>query len=131
MALLTMKKLDTGRIEIEPRDDKYLLFTIYEDGELLEEDMVLVRDYLDQYEDKVSIVIVKNGENWLAPGAITTMYMDAAARIKAVVYLNREYDANYAAQSYLHGIKVTSCRTLEEAVQWVEQFGPLPKPRTL
>ena len=124
-------KLDTGRIEIEPRDDKYLLFTIYEDGELSEKDIVLVRDYLDQFEDKVSIVIVKNGENWLAPEAITTMYIDAAARIKAVVYLNRDYDASYAAQSYLQGIKVTSRKTLEEAVAWVEQFGPLPKNRDL
>ena len=112
-------KLDTGRIEIEPRDDKYLLFTIYEDGELSEKDIVLVRDYLDQFEDKVSIVIVKNGENWLAPEAITTMYIDAAARIKAVVYLNRDYDASYAAQSYLQGIKVTSRKTLEEAVAWI------------
>ena len=61
------------------------------------------------------------------------MFKEAASRVKAVAYVDRSYKdkimSDHADQTYLRGIEVNSFDSMEEAFQWIKQFGPLPQMR--
>lgn len=129
-----MKFFDTGRIRVEPKENTYLHFSLYADGELPEEDISLLRTYLDQFSGKVSFIVTRDSDYWLSPGAQKLMFKDAASRVKAVAYVDRSYRdkilSNHADQTYLRGIEVNSFGSMEKAFQWIKQFGPLPQMKS-
>lgn len=94
--------------------------------------MVMLREYLSQFLGKVSIIVTRDSEYWLSAVAQKMMFKEAADYVSAVAYVDKnnreEMLSQHAMQTYLSGgIMVNSCRSLEEAFQWIKQFGQLPK----
>lgn len=126
-----MELLDTGRIRIEPKEGMYLHFSVYQEGEISEKDVLLVRDYIDQFDGKVSFLVTRDDLYWLSAGAQKIMYRDAGSRVKAVVYIDRTQTDKilslYAESTYLSSVTVSSFDKIEKACEWISQYGPLPK----
>lgn len=125
---------DSGRVRVEPVGDAYLHFSLYGTGELTGQEMAALRAYVDHYDDKVSIVVTRDSEDyWFSADAQKEMYLYAGARVKAVAYVDRSNRdrrmSEYADQTFLKDVEVQSFVTLADAVAWVAQFGPLPARR--
>ena len=126
------KVLDTGRMRIEPKENTYLHFSLYADGEIPGEDMVMLRNFLDRFAGKVSLVVTRDSDYWLSAAAQKVMFKDAADRVHAVAYVDKnkrqEALSQHAMQTYLSGgVEVKSCSSVMEAFEWIKGFGRLPE----
>ncbi|MES9845640.1 MAG: hypothetical protein ABW131_13410 [Candidatus Sedimenticola sp. 6PFRAG5] len=128
-----MDKLDTGMIRIAPERDQYLLFTLYSDGEVTSDDLSLIRKYLVRFCGKVPLLVLRESLYSFSPEALQAMMMEAEAMVRAVAYVDRSSQdrllSEYAKSTYLRNIPVKSFMSLEEAEEWVGQYGPLPSRR--
>ena len=130
-----MDILDTGRIRIEPKEGMCLHFSLYAECEVPEEDLSLTRTYIDQFDGKVSFLVTRDSKYSLSAGAQIVMFKDAATRVKAVAYVDRSHvdtllSAN-ANNTYLRDVDVCCFDSVEKAFEWICQYGPLPKMKSL
>ncbi|MES9875894.1 MAG: hypothetical protein ABW117_02280 [Candidatus Sedimenticola sp. 1PA] len=120
-------------IRIAPERDQYLLFTLYSDGEVTSDDLSLIRKYLVRFCGKVPLLVLRESLYSFSPEALQAMMMEAESMVRAVAYVDRSSQdrllSEYAKSTYLRNIPVKSFMSLEEAEEWVGQYGPLPSRR--
>ena len=126
-----MSILDTGRVRLEPMEGMCLHFSLYKNGEVLEEDLALIRSYIDQFDGKVSLLVTRDNDEYsMSVGAQKMMFTGAASRIKAVAYIDRSHVdtmlSAYANNSYLSHVDVRAFNSKEKAFEWISCYGPLP-----
>ncbi|MES9955537.1 MAG: hypothetical protein ABW120_01110 [Sedimenticola sp.] len=125
-----MDVLDTGRIRISPHEGKYLLFTLYAEGEVTSGDMDKIREYLGRFDGKAPLLVVRECYYSFSSEAMMIMMKEAGDLISAVAYVDRSSQdtllSEYAKMTYLRDLPVQSFMTREEAEAWIEEFSPLP-----
>jgi len=126
-----MSILDTGRVRLKPMKGMCLHFSLYKNGEVLEEDMALIQTYIEQYDGKVSLFVTRDNDEYsMSAGAQKMMFIGAGSRVKAVAFIDRsDVDtvlSTYADNSYLSHVDVRSFHDAEKAFEWISCYGPLP-----
>ncbi|OOZ34322.1 hypothetical protein BOW51_12220 [Solemya velesiana gill symbiont] len=125
-----METLETGKVRITPEENQYLLFTLYNDGEVTSDDMSDIREYLAQFDGKVSLLVLRESYYSFSSEALLIMTREAGSMINAVAYVDRSPQdkllSEYAEKTYLRNIPVQSFQSQDEAASWFEQYGPLP-----
>lgn len=127
--LLNMHILDTGKVKIFPHEDRYLIVSIYADDEINEADITLVREYLDQFEGRVSVLVKRDGHYSLSHIVQLALMLEAGKRFEAVAYLDRTHLqrdlTDFAKNTYLKDVKVRSFSDEKDADHWLRQFSPV------
>ena len=125
-----MGNIDTGKIRVSIQGNKYLLFSIYTDEEVTSEDVSLVRKFMGQFDSPVPVLLLRQSSYSLSFEVQHALMKEAASRFKAVAYVDRSLQdqalTTLAKSTYMKNIPVKSFFTIEEAENWLLQFGGLP-----
>ena len=121
-----MESFDTGKIHIESKSDFCIHLSFYADGEVKKQDIRQIRQYLLQAEGKVTCIVTRDGEYWLSASAQKMLFQQATESVTAVAYVDtnqhQQLFTYHVSQTYLSGIHVKSCRTMEHAHHWLKRF---------
>ena len=124
-----MHTLDTGKVKIYPHEDRYLSVSIYVDDEINEADITLAREYFDQFEGRVSVLVKRDAHYSLSHIVQLALMFEAGKRFEAVAYLDQTHVqkdlTEYAKSTYLKDVIVRSFSDEEDADQWLRQFSPV------
>lgn len=128
-----METKDTGKVRLSVEDESYLHAIIYADGEIVEQDIRPVTDYLDQFSDPIPALIERRGHYSISVLVQIAMLQQTRHRLKAVAFIDRNHrDAilsRIAASTYFREIPVKSFYQRDTAVAWLQQYcttKPLP-----
>jgi len=132
-----MKSKDTGKVRLNNMDEGYLHAEIYADGDITEDDIPPVTEFLDQYKDPVPALLERQGHYSISILVQIAMMQQTRHRLKAVAFIERNHRdvilSRIAASTYFRDIPVKSFFEREPAVEWLMQFcssSPLePKTR--
>ncbi|MES9925076.1 MAG: hypothetical protein ABW152_13345 [Candidatus Thiodiazotropha endolucinida] len=120
-----MEPLDTGKVSLCIEDGRYLHAVIYTNGELAEQDIKPVTDYLDRFTLPLPTLIVRKGRYAISIPVQIAMLQQTKRRLKAVAFIERDHKdvimTRIAANTYFKDIPVKSFYDEEEAVNWLSQ----------
>ena len=115
-----MENIDTGRVRVSIQGDKYLLISIYTDEEVTSEDVFHVREFMGQFDRPVPALLFRQGNYSLSFEAQYALMNEAA-------YVDRSLQdqalTDMAKSTYMKNVPVKSFFTIEEAENWLQQFG--------
>jgi hypothetical protein len=121
-----MDSKDTGKVRLHVADNRYLHAVIYTDGELTEQDIGPVTDFLDQFDAPVPALFERQGQYSISVLVQIAMMRQTKRRLKAVAFVERHHRdvimTRIAANTYFRDIEVKSFYDQEEAVSWLSQF---------
>jgi hypothetical protein len=126
-----METIDTGKVTLSIENGQYLHATIYTNGELAEEDIKPVTDYLDRFTSPLPAIIERKGSYSIAIPVQIAMLQQTKRRLKAVAFIERDHKdvilTRIAANTYFKDIAVKSFYDKSEAISWLSQyFYPTP-----
>lgn len=128
-----METKDTGKVKLSVVDDRYLHAIIYAEGEIVEQDIPEVTNYLDLFSEPIPALIERQGSYSISILVQIAMMQQTRHRLKAVAFIERNRrDAilsRIAANTYFRDIPVKSFYQKEPAIAWLQQFCtsvPLP-----
>jgi hypothetical protein len=120
-----MEQFDTGKVTLCVKDGQYLHAVIYTNGELVQQDIKPVTDYLDRFTSPLPAMIERKGHYAIAIPVQIAMLQQTKRRLKAVAFIERDHkDAimtRIAASTYFKDIAVKSFYEKEEAITWLSQ----------
>lgn len=125
-----MENIDTGKIRLSIQGNQYILASFYTNEEITSEDAAQVRKFMDQFDSPVPAIIHRQGSYSLSFEVQHAMMKEAASNLKAAAYVERSLRdqalTNLAKSTYMKNIPVKSFFTIEEAENWLLQFGGVP-----
>lgn len=125
-----MEHIDTGRMRVSIQGDKYLLVSVYAEEEVTSEDASHVWMFMDQFDRPVPALIHRQSSYSLSFEVQYALMKEAASRFKAVAYVDRSLQdqalSDLAKSTYMKNIPVKSFFTIEEAEDWLLQYGGIP-----
>ncbi|MEW8026229.1 MAG: hypothetical protein AB2792_14920 [Candidatus Thiodiazotropha sp.] len=120
-----MEAIDTGKVSLSIEDGHYLHAVIYTNGELAEQDIKPVTDYLDRFTVPLPALIERKGRYAISIPVQIAMLQQTRLRLKAVAFVERDHKdvimTRIAANTYFKDIPVKSFYDEEEAVSWLSQ----------
>lgn len=118
--------LDTGKVKIFPGNHHYLVVSIYTDDEITADDIGRIRDYFDQFNKRLCLLIKRDGHYSLSPAIQAALMEEAGQRFEAVAYVDHNYLqrdlTELARKTYMKDVKVMSFSDEKDAIEWLEGF---------
>lgn len=120
-----METLDTGKVTLSIKEGHYLHAVIYTNGELVEDDIKPVTDYLDRFAVPLPALIERKGRYAIAIPVQIAMLQQTKMRLKAVAFIERDHKdvimTRIAANTYFKDIAVKSFYDKDEAISWLSK----------
>ena len=121
-----MEKKDTGKVQLQVVDNRYLHAVIYTDSEITEHDIGPVTDFLDQFQAPVPALLERKGHYSISILVQIAMMQQTRHRLMAVAFIERHHRdvimTRIAASTYFRDIPVKSFYDRDEALAWLSQF---------
>jgi hypothetical protein len=121
-----MEQIDTGKVTLCIEDGQYLHAVIYTDGELLEQDIKPVTDYLDRFTSPIPAIIERKGRYAISIPVQIAMLRQTKQRLNAVAFIERDHKdvvmTRIAASTYFKDIPVKSFYEKKEAISWLSKY---------
>jgi hypothetical protein len=121
-----MESKDTGKVRLRVADGNYLHAEIYTEGEITEQDIKPVTDFLDQFDAPIPTLIERKGHYSISVLVQIAMMQQTKHRLKAVAYIERNHRdvimTRIAASTYFRDVEVKSFYDSKEALNWLAQF---------
>jgi hypothetical protein len=121
-----MRSKDTGKVRLSSMDEGYLHAEIYADGDITEEDIRPVTEFLDLYSEPVPALIERQGHYAISILVQIAMMQQTRHRLKAVAFVERNHRdvimSRIAASTYFRDVEVKSFFEREAAIKWLMQF---------
>ena len=121
-----MESKDTGKVRLRVVDNRYLHAVIYTDGEITDDDIKPVTDFLDQFQDPVPTLMERQGHYSISILVQIAMMQQTRHRLKAVAFIERNHRdvimTRIASSTYFRDISVKSFYDRNEALEWLSQF---------
>ncbi|MES9947073.1 MAG: hypothetical protein ABW080_19140 [Candidatus Thiodiazotropha sp.] len=120
-----MDMLDTGKVTLCIVDGHYLHAVIYTNGELEEQDIKPVTDYLDRFNAPLPALMERKGRYSISIPVQIAMLQQTKSRLKAVAFIERDHKdvimTRIAASTYFKDIAVKSFFDMDQAIDWLSQ----------
>ena len=121
-----MKTKDTGKVRLCSTDEGYLHAEIYADGDITEDDIPPVTDFLDQFKAPIPALIERKEHYSISILVQIAMMTQTRSRLKAVAFLERNHRdvilSRVAANTYFRDVPVKSFFERKPALEWLKQF---------
>ena len=125
-----MKEMDTGKIRLCIKEDKYLEVTIYTDGEIVIDDLTPVMTFFDQFDGPLPVMLHRQGRYSLSAEVQVMLWEEVGGYCKALVYIDHtrmgKRLTQLAKNTYMKNTEVESFEIEEDAAEWLIQFGGMP-----
>ncbi|PVV06193.1 MAG: hypothetical protein B6D77_16485 [gamma proteobacterium symbiont of Ctena orbiculata] len=106
-------------------DGRYLHVVIYTNGELEEQDIKPVTDYLDRFNTPLPALMERKGRYSISIPVQIAMLQQTKSRLKAVAFIERDHKdvimTRIAASTYFKDIAVKSFFDMDQAIDWLSQ----------
>lgn len=121
-----MDSIDTGKVRLRIADDRYLHAEIYTEGEITDQEIDPVIQFLDQFDSPVPALIERQGHYSISVLVQIALMQQTRHRLKAVAYIERNHRdvimTRIAASTFFRDVEVKSFYDRDEALQWLSRF---------
>ncbi|MCU7878537.1 MAG: hypothetical protein KZQ84_17400 [Candidatus Thiodiazotropha sp. (ex Lucinoma borealis)] len=121
-----MDTRDTGKVTLSIEDNSYLHAVIYTNGDIVEDDIQPVTDYLNMFNNPIPALIERKGRYSISVPVQIAMLQQTKHRLKAVAFIERDHKdvimTRIAASTYFKDVVVKSFYDQKEAVIWLSQY---------